>query len=43
MFSPGGLEEFVLEVGSPSPDPHTDPAAALRSASRHGWEFVDGA
>jgi quercetin dioxygenase-like cupin family protein len=43
MFSPGGLEVFFLEVGAPSPGAQTDPGAALRSASRHGWEFVSGA
>ena len=43
MFSPAGLEEFFLEVGAPARDAGTDPGAAVRSARRHGWEFVDGA
>lgn len=40
MFSPAGMEEFFLETGSRSPDAKVDPAAALSSARRHGWEFV---
>lgn len=40
MFSPGGMERFFLETGAPTPDADVDLAAALASATRHGWEFT---
>lgn len=40
IFSPAGMERFFLEAGAASNDAETDPAAALASAIRHGWEFV---
>jgi quercetin dioxygenase-like cupin family protein len=40
IFSPAGMEGFFLEAGAPSEDAGVDPAAALASAARHGWEFV---
>lgn len=40
VFSPAGMEDFFLEVGAPSADTGIEPAAALASAARHGWEFV---
>jgi quercetin dioxygenase-like cupin family protein len=42
LFSPAGMERFFLEAGSASPGEEPDPAAALASATRHGWEFVGG-
>ena len=41
IFSPAGMEEFFRETGAPSPDAEIDPRAALGSAIRHGWEFID--
>jgi len=43
IFSPAGLEEFFLEAGAPAPDAPIDVEGAVRSAARHGWEFVEGA
>jgi len=40
MFSPGGMERFFLEAGAPTRDAEIDVAAALASATRHGWEFI---
>lgn len=40
IFSPAGVERFFLEVGAAAPDEEIDPAAALASALRHGWEFI---
>ena len=40
IFSPAGMERFFLEAGAPNPDSDTDLAAALVSATRHGWEFI---
>jgi quercetin dioxygenase-like cupin family protein len=40
LFSPAGLERFFMETGSLSPDSKIDLAAALASATRHGWEFI---
>jgi mannose-6-phosphate isomerase-like protein (cupin superfamily) len=40
LFSPAGMENFFLEVGSPSPQRETDGASAVASATRYGWEFV---
>jgi quercetin dioxygenase-like cupin family protein len=40
-FSPAGMEDFFLEVGSATPDGEVDPRSALTSALRHGWQFVD--
>jgi quercetin dioxygenase-like cupin family protein len=40
-FSPAGMEDFFLEVGSASPDAEVDRRAALDSAIRHGWQFVN--
>ena len=33
-------ERFFIEPGAPGPDAEVDLAAALSSATRHGWEFV---
>jgi quercetin dioxygenase-like cupin family protein len=41
IFSPAGMEEFFREAGTPSPDAVVDSGAALASALRHGWRFVD--
>ncbi len=40
-FSPTGMEDFFLEVGTTSPDAEFDRRAALGAALRHGWQFVD--
>jgi quercetin dioxygenase-like cupin family protein len=40
LFSPAGIERFFVEVGAERPNTQIDPAAALESAARHGWEFV---
>lgn len=40
LFSPAGMERFFLEAGAPTPGSEIDPAAALASATRHGWEFI---
>jgi quercetin dioxygenase-like cupin family protein len=40
LFSPAGMERFFLEAGAPTSDSETDLAAALASATRHGWEFI---
>jgi quercetin dioxygenase-like cupin family protein len=40
LFSPAGMERFFLEAGAPTPETDIDLAAALASATRHGWEFV---
>ena len=40
MFSPAGMEQFFMEAGAPRPETESDPAATLRVALRHGWEFV---
>jgi mannose-6-phosphate isomerase-like protein (cupin superfamily) len=42
VFSPAGMERFFLEAGASTPDGEIDLAAALASASRHGWEFIAG-
>jgi quercetin dioxygenase-like cupin family protein len=39
LFSPAGMERFFVEAGAPSPA-EVDPAGALASAIRHGWQFV---
>ena len=41
VFSPAGMEEFFREAGAASPDEEIDGRAALESALRHGWRFVD--
>jgi quercetin dioxygenase-like cupin family protein len=43
IFSPSGMEEFFREAGTPSPEAEAevDLGAALDSALRHGWRFVD--
>jgi quercetin dioxygenase-like cupin family protein len=41
IFSPAGMEEFFREAGASSPEGEVDRRAALGSALRHGWEFVD--
>lgn len=41
VFSPAGMEEFFREAGAPSPAALVDRGAALESALRHGWRFVD--
>lgn len=40
IFSPGGMEDFFLEVGTGSESDQIEPSAALAAASRHGWRFV---
>jgi quercetin dioxygenase-like cupin family protein len=40
LFSPAGMERFFLEAGAPTADSRIDLAAALASATRHGWEFT---
>jgi quercetin dioxygenase-like cupin family protein len=40
VFSPAGMERFFIEAGAPGPDAEVDLAAALASATRHGWEFI---
>ena len=40
IFSPAGMEQLFLEVGASEPGTGIDPAEALASAVRHGWEFV---
>jgi quercetin dioxygenase-like cupin family protein len=40
LFSPAGMEQFFIEVGSSAPDADVDWQAAMASAARHGWEFV---
>jgi quercetin dioxygenase-like cupin family protein len=40
LFSPAGMERFFLGAGASSPDSEIDLAAALASATRHGWEFI---
>jgi len=41
IFSPAGMEEFFREAGAASADAEVDLGAALDSALRHGWRFVD--
>jgi len=41
MFSPAGMEGFFRETGAPAADAEIDASAALGSARRHGWEFVN--
>jgi quercetin dioxygenase-like cupin family protein len=41
VFSPAGIEAFFLETGAPTAQVTADPAAALASATRHGWEFAE--
>lgn len=40
IFSPAGMERFFIETGAATPDIEIDPARALASARRHGWELV---
>jgi quercetin dioxygenase-like cupin family protein len=40
IFSPGGMEDFFLEVGAPSDDADIAPAYAAAAATRHGWKFI---
>jgi quercetin dioxygenase-like cupin family protein len=40
LFSLAGMERFFLEAGAPTPGSEIDVAAALASATRHGWEFI---
>lgn len=40
VFSPAGLERFFLETGSTGPAAEVDLAAAVASATRHGWQFL---
>jgi len=39
-FSPAGFQRFFLEIGASTPDAGVETAAAVASASRHGWEFI---
>ena len=41
IFSPAGMENFFLETGVASEDADIDINAALASAIRHGWDFVN--
>jgi hypothetical protein len=34
------MERFFAETGAATPAAHVDLGAALASAVRHGWEFV---
>jgi mannose-6-phosphate isomerase-like protein (cupin superfamily) len=43
VFSPAGIEAFFLETGAESGDDPVDLAAALDSATRHGWQFTGAA
>jgi quercetin dioxygenase-like cupin family protein len=40
LFSPAGMERFFLEAGAPTSAGEPDLAAAIESATRHGWEFT---
>lgn len=40
IFSPAGMENFFLEVGTSSCELETDLRDAVASAVRHGWEFM---
>jgi hypothetical protein len=40
IFSPAGMGNFFLEVGTSSSEVETDPREAVASAVRHGWEFI---
>lgn len=40
LFSPAGIERFFMDIGTDTPDAQTDPARALASATKHGWEFL---
>ena len=40
IFSPAGMENFFLEIGTRSEDGEVEPACALAAATRHGWEFI---
>jgi len=42
IFSPAGMEQFFMDVGTATPDAETDPARVLASAAEHGWEFLVG-
>jgi quercetin dioxygenase-like cupin family protein len=39
IFSPGGMEQFFLELGTDSPDQEVDVRDAVAAAIRHGWRF----
>jgi hypothetical protein len=39
IFSPAGIEAFFLETGADAAGAPVDLAAALESATRHGWRF----
>src|SRR3954447_23015748 len=41
VFSPAGMEEFFREAGAASAEEQVGRGAALESALRHGWQFVD--
>ena len=43
IFSPAGMENFFLEVGTSSSEVETDLREAIASAIRHGWEFTASA
>lgn len=40
LFSPAGIEDFFLEVGSAVAAEAPEAAATLAAAARHGWEFL---
>jgi quercetin dioxygenase-like cupin family protein len=40
IFTPAGMENFFLEVGTSSSEVETDVSNAVASAIRHGWEFT---
>lgn len=40
IFSPAGMENFFFEAGAPSAGDEIEQAAALDSATRHGWRFI---
>ncbi|HEX4467088.1 MAG TPA: hypothetical protein VH025_07860 [Solirubrobacteraceae bacterium] len=39
LFSPAGMEEFFRELGVESADGEFEPAIALSTAIKHGWQF----
>ena len=40
IFTPGGMEDFFVELGTDEQNAEIQPDVALATAIRHGWEFV---
>jgi quercetin dioxygenase-like cupin family protein len=40
IFSPAGMEQLFLEIGSTDAAAEAAPADALAAAKRHGWRFA---